>query len=53
MQHLIIKDLDINNGVEYECVPSALFNAYGIKKDDSCEYLPTVPKGGLDYFKSV
>ena len=25
-------NLDMNNDVEYECVPSALFNTYGIKK---------------------
>ncbi len=46
-------NLDMNNDVEYECVPSALFNTYGIKKDNSCKYLPTVKKGGSDYVKSV
>ena len=43
----------MNNDVEYECVPSALFNTYGIKKDNSCQNLPTIQKGGLDYVKSV
>ena len=43
----------MNNDVPFECVPSALFNTYGIKKDNSCQFLPTVQKGGLDYVKSV
>ena len=43
----------MNNDVEYECVPSALFNTYGIKKDNSSEYLPCVYHGKLDYIKSV
>jgi len=46
-------NLDMNYDVEYECVPSALFNTYGIKKDNSCQYLPTVQKDGLDYVKSA
>ena len=46
-------NLDMNNDVPFECVPSALFNTYGIKKDNSCQFLPTVQKGGLDYVKSV
>ncbi len=46
-------NLDMNNDLEYECVPSALFSTYGIKKDNSCDYLPTVQKGWLDYVKSV
>ena len=55
MQRLIIKVLilDMNNDIEYECVPSALFNTYGIKKDNSCEYLRSVYHGGLDYVKSI
>ena len=28
-------NLDMNNDVPFECVPSALFNTYGIKKDNS------------------
>ena len=43
----------MNNDIEYECVPSALFNTYGIKKDNSCEYLRSVYHGGLDYVKSI
>ena len=43
----------MNNDIEYECVPSALFNTYGIKKDNSCEYLHSVYHGGIDYVKNV
>ena len=46
-------NLDMNNDIEYECVPSALFNTYGIKKDNSCEYLRSVYHGGLDYVKCI
>ena len=46
-------NLDMNNDIEFECVPSALFNTYGIKKDNSCEYLHSVYHGGIDYVKNV
>ena len=45
-------NLDMNNDIEYECVPSALYNTYGIKKEKSYEYLHVIQKGGLDYIKS-
>ena len=43
----------MNNDIEYECVPSALFNTYGIKKDNSKEYLRSVYHGGIDYVKTI
>jgi hypothetical protein len=43
----------MNNDVPFECVPSALFNTYGIKKDNSCEYLSSVYHGGLPYVKTI
>jgi hypothetical protein len=46
-------NLDMNNDVEYECVPSALFLTYGIKTGDSCQYLPSVYHGGLSYVKTI
>ena len=46
-------NLDMNNDVPFECVPSALFNTYGIKKDNSCEYLSSVYHGGLPYVKTI
>ena len=46
-------NLDMNNDVEYECVPSALYNTYGIKKEKSYDYLHCVYHGKLDYVKSV
>ena len=46
-------NLDMNNDIEYECVPSALFNTYGIKKDNSKEYLRSVYHGGIDYVKTI
>ena len=35
------------------CVPSALYNTYGIKKEKSYDYLHCVYHGKLDYVKSV
>ncbi len=43
----------MNNDVPFECVPSALFNTYGIKTDNSCQYLPSVYHGGLAYVKTI
>ncbi len=43
----------MNNDVPFECVPSAWFNTYGNKKDNSCEYLPSVYHGGLPYVKTI
>ncbi len=43
----------MNNDVPFECVPSALFLTYGIKADDSCQYLPSVYHGGLPYVKTI
>ena len=45
-------NLDMNNDIEFECVPNALFKMYGTKKENSYEYLPCVCKGGLEYVKS-
>ena len=41
------------NDIEYQCVPSALFNTYGIKKDKSYDYLHSVYHGGLSYVKTI
>ena len=35
-------NLDMNNDVEYECVPSALYNTYGIKKENHFDYLASI-----------
>jgi hypothetical protein len=43
----------MNNDIEFECVPNALFKTYGTKKEVSNQYLHSVHKGGLDYVKSV
>ena len=45
-------NLDMNNDIAYECVPSALYNTYGIKKENSYDYLHSIHKGGLNYVKS-
>ena len=45
-------NLDMNNDIEFECVPNALFKMYGTKKENSYEYLSCVCKGGLEYVKS-
>ena len=45
-------NLNMNNDIEFECVPNALFKTYGTKKEKSYEYLHSVHKGGLDYVKS-
>jgi esterase/lipase len=42
----------MNNDIAYECVPSALYNTYGIKKENSYDYLHSIHKGGLNYVKS-
>jgi hypothetical protein len=44
-------NLDMNNDIEFECVPNALFKTYGTKKEVSNQYLHSVHKGGLDYVK--
>ena len=44
-------NLDMNNDIEFECVPNALFKTYGTKKETSNQYLHSVHKGGLDYVK--
>ena len=41
----------MNNDIEFECVPNALFKTYGTKKEVSNQYLHSVHKGGLDYVK--
>ena len=46
-------NLDMNNDIEYQCVPYALFNTYGIKKDKSYDYLHSVYHGGLSYVKTI
>ena len=46
-------NLDMNNDIEFECVPNALFKTYGTKKEKTYEYLHSVHKGGLDYVKKV
>mgnify|MGYP000932115616 CR=1 FL=1 len=46
-------NLDMNNDIEFECVPNALFKTYGTKKETSNQYLHSVHKGGLDYVKKV
>ena len=46
-------NLDMNNDIEFECVPNALFKTYGTKKEVSNQYLHSVHKGGLDYVKNV
>ena len=46
-------NLDMNNDIEFECVPNALFKTYGTKKEISNQYLHSVHKGGLDYVKNV
>jgi hypothetical protein len=44
----------MNNDIEFECVPNALFKTYGTKKEKSNQYLHSVHnKGGLDYVKNV
>ena len=43
----------MNNDIEFECVPNALFKTYGTKKEKTYEYLHSVHKGGLDYVKKV
>ena len=55
-QHLINYkgfNLDMNNDIEFECVPNALFKTYGTKKETSNQYLHSVHKGGLEYVKNV
>jgi hypothetical protein len=46
-------NLDMNNDIEFECVPNALFKTYGTKKEISNQYLHSVHKGGLEYVKNV
>ena len=46
-------NLDMNNDIEFECVPNALFKTYGTKKETSNQYLHSVHKGGLEYVKNV
>ncbi len=41
----------MNNDIEFECVPNALFKTYGTKKETSNQYLHSVHKGGLEYVK--
>ncbi len=43
----------MNNDVEFECVPNALFKTYGNIKETSNQFLHSVHKGGLDYVKSI
>ncbi len=43
----------MNNDIEFECVPNALFKTYGTKKEVSNQYLHSVHKGGLDYVKKI
>jgi hypothetical protein len=45
-------NLNMNNDIEFECVPNALFKTYGTKKEKSYEYLHSVHKGGLEYVKA-
>ena len=41
-------NLDMNNDIEFECVPNALFKTYGTKTAKTYEYLHSVHKGGLE-----
>ena len=38
----------MNNDIEFECVPNALFKTYGTKKEKLYEYLHSVHEGGSD-----
>ncbi len=37
----------MNNDIAFECVPNALFETYGTKKEKSNQYLHSIHKGGF------